>query len=234
MDSKILYDRLFLGKRSINYFKAQYGITDNEWKRISSIEKCKEHFGNDFKVRIFKLFNAKVSNEKDIYKWNKKAKNKLKSKKHYVFSEYCEIDKDGKIVSESPEKFYKTLEFIYENQSKKKLTKHLTWLEGGESIEEHERVCNYCGVSETVLGVLYNDESYTCKTKRKRGAWFELDREDAYKENNKYTKDNMVLCCYFCNNHKSDVISVSDMRKYFGQPMFMFLMSKYDYIKSKK
>lgn len=215
--------------------KKKDNITEEEYKNIKSQEQAESNFPNEsflvFKIK--KLFQSKVTQDKNIYKWNKDKKNKFKEKKSYVFSNYCTIDNNGEVVTKNLDNFYNDLKGIYEQQSKEKLKEHLTWLKKDTSIQEHEKVCNYCGVSEAVLGVLYNDESYTCKTKRKRGAWFELDRKDASTEDNKYTKDNMVLCCYFCNNHKSDVISVVDMRKYFGEPMFTFLMSKYEEVVKK-
>jgi hypothetical protein len=100
----------------------------------------------------------------------------------------------------------------------------LTWLTDDVSIELDEVCCAYCGVPERVLSGLFTNGF---KTKRGRGEWFEIDRMDALGDNNVYTKGNMVLCCYFCNNHKSDVISVIDMRKYFGQSIFEYLMAKY-------
>ena len=58
--------------------------------------------------------------------------------------------------------------------------------------------------------------------------------KDSSIEKNVYSKDNMVLCCYFCNNHKSDVVSLNDMRLYFGEKMFHFLIDKYELITNNK
>lgn len=127
--------------------------------------------------------------------------------------------------------FYNDLSKKYFNQNKAELSNELPWLKDDERIKGNEICCAYCGVSERILEGLYNNNF---RTKRGRGAWFEIDRMNAEGESNVYTKENMVLCCYFCNNHKSDVISVDDMRNYFGQPMFKFLMSKYKEVKSKK
>lgn len=114
------------------------------------------------------------------------------------------------------------------------LQKDLTWIKTSTHISLKDCVCYYCGINEKILNELYTDEKYTCKTKRNRGAWFELDRRDSRVLNNIYSKDNMVLCCYFCNNHKSDVISSEDMRSYFGEPMFKFLMNKHKILTMKK
>ena len=107
----------------------------------------------------------------------------------------------------------------------------MTWIKKSRHIHTNDSVCYYCGVNEQILKELYN-EGEVCKTKRNRGAWFELDRKDSKGENNVYSKDNMVLCCYFCNNHKSDVISTKDMRDYFGESMYNYLSDKIKQISS--
>lgn len=124
--------------------------------------------------------------------------------------------------------FYNDLYQRYLLQTKSQLSSLLSWINGREfGIKNNEICCAYCGIPEDVLDVLY---SKGFKTKRGRGAWFEIDRMNSKGDSNVYTKENMVLCCYFCNNHKSDVISVDDMRKYFGKSMFEFLMCKYKLI----
>jgi len=64
------------------------------------------------------------------------------------------------------------------------------------------------------------------RTKRNRGQWFEIDRKETKDGKNIYSTDNMVLCCYYCYNHKSDVISDLEMRKYFGESMYNYLSDK--------
>lgn len=77
--------------------------------------------------------------------------------------------------------------------------------------DNQEKVCHYCKLSEvdcqeiSIRGLL--------KSKRfpkngipgqgtSRGVWLEIDRVNPYLA---YTEENCVLCCYFCNNDKSDV-----------------------------
>ena len=155
--------------------------------------------------------------------------NREKNSKQYCFSSYSRIDKFGKSVEslEDFKAFYSDIKNQYKDQSKSLLQSHLPWIKDNIYIEPNDYVCYYCGISERILSKLYNDPKYTCKTKRNRGAWFELDRKDSSKDKNVYSKENMVLCCYFCNNHKSDVVSSFDMRMYFGEKMFLFLIDKY-------
>lgn len=71
---------------------------------------------------------------------------------------------------------------------------------------KQKRVCYYCGTEETVLAELFNEK--VLSSKRFRGRSLELERLDS--KGNKYNEKNCVLACYFCNNHKSDIISDED------------------------
>lgn len=82
------------------------------------------------------------------------------------------------------------------------------------------KVCNYCGLSEIQSQLIVKNG--LLKSKRfpqdglhgrgtSRGMWLEIDR---YDPNGLYEVDNMVLCCYFCNNDKSDVFHGDDYRKF--------------------
>ncbi|MEX2411667.1 MAG: hypothetical protein WD607_09940, partial [Candidatus Paceibacterota bacterium] len=77
---------------------------------------------------------------------------------------------------------------------------------------EQKRVCYYCGTEETVLAELFNEK--VLSSKRFRGRSLELERLDS--KGNKYNEKNCVLACYFCNNHKSDIISDGDFMTYFS------------------
>ena len=85
------------------------------------------------------------------------------------------------------------------------------------------RVCGYCGIEEIILKDLYDSDILS--TKRKRGRTLEIERKDS--KNNKYSPDNCILACYFCNNHKSDIISEEDHRKYFAKDIEQYLRDKH-------
>ena len=67
--------------------------------------------------------------------------------------------------------------------------------------------CSYCGISVDDIkslgeqGKLYNKRSET------RGYTLEIDRKEA---NGEYTKDNCCMCCYWCNNAKTDEFTVEE------------------------
>lgn len=222
----ILHDRLIKGKKVYKHYFENYKMGEIIFKSdFKSIPTCLKKYRNEFGVRSYKLFKSKVDNDSQIHKWNKKYQSKKEKEK--VFKDYCEIDPVGKSIKqkEAINKFCSDLKEKYTNQTKLRLKSQLIWIVQSAEVKDDEHICYYCGVSENILSTLYKDINYTCKTKRNRGAWFELDRKDA--KENRYTKDNIVLCCYFCNNHKSDVISGEDMRKYFGEKMFTYLIAQF-------
>jgi hypothetical protein len=229
----ILYDRLIKGKKVYRHYFENYKmdkiIFESDFK---SILTCLKKYRSEFVVRSYKLFKSKVDNDLKIYKWNKKYESKKQKQK--VFEDFCKISHDGKSSKKDEKipKFYDVLKDKYDKQTKRQLKSELTWISQSSEIKEDEHICYYCGISQNILSILYNDPKFTCKTKRNRGSWFELDRQNA--KVNSYTKENIVLCCYFCNNHKSDVISSEDMRNYFGEKMFNFLISQFNKLTKKK
>ena len=70
--------------------------------------------------------------------------------------------------------------------------------------------CSYCGISVDDIsslgqnGKLYNKRSET------RGYTLEIDRKEA---NGEYTKDNCCMCCYWCNNAKTDEFTVEEFKE---------------------
>ena len=65
--------------------------------------------------------------------------------------------------------------------------------------------CFYCGITEDIVESLIS--CYEIFTKRERGYKLEIDRKEAYQE---YSKSNSVLCCYWCNNAKTDEFSYTE------------------------
>lgn len=82
------------------------------------------------------------------------------------------------------------------------------------------KICYYCGITEqecqeiVVTGKLtsarfpiYGELSRG----HARGMWLEVDRK---MPKGPYSKENCVLCCYFCNNDKSDVFEGDEYKKF--------------------
>ena len=66
-------------------------------------------------------------------------------------------------------------------------------------IKPSNRECYYCHITEAIIDDLIDNQLIF--KKRFRGFTLEIDRK---KPNEEYTKDNSVLCCYWCNNAKTD------------------------------
>ncbi len=73
-----------------------------------------------------------------------------------------------------------------------------------------EKKCHYCDLTEEQMKVLW--EKTPKLTKRSRGKKLEIDRKDP---NPAYTSDgnNLVLCCYWCNNAKTDTFTEEEFKE---------------------
>lgn len=69
-----------------------------------------------------------------------------------------------------------------------------------------EKKCCYCECSQSELDSFYNKNA--SKRKSTRGKTLEIER----KCDEKYSKENCELSCYWCNNAKSDVFSYEEFK----------------------
>lgn len=76
---------------------------------------------------------------------------------------------------------------------------------------DKEKICFYCGLSEEfsqkiIHNGLLKSNRFPLNGKITRGVnrgyWLEIDRKNP---KGNYSFENCELCCYFCNNDKSDV-----------------------------
>ena len=84
-----------------------------------------------------------------------------------------------------------------------------------------DKKCSYCNISEedvryiVMNGILKSKrfpENGVLKQGKARGYYLEVDRKDAAL---KYSSENCVLACYFCNNDKSDVFDFKSYTLFF-------------------
>ena len=82
------------------------------------------------------------------------------------------------------------------------------------------KTCHYCGLreeecQEIVMTGLLTSNRFPQNGKlgrgQSRGVWLEVDRINP-KES--YSPQNCTLCCYFCNNDKSDVFNGMDYKEF--------------------
>jgi hypothetical protein len=94
--------------------------------------------------------------------------------------------------------------------------------------DDSKKICHYCGLTEQESQKVVKTNKLTSNRFPKngihgrgtsRGMWLEIDR---YQPNGKYEISNIVLCCYFCNNDKSDIFS-GDQYKLFMKNRISFL-----------
>jgi hypothetical protein len=85
----------------------------------------------------------------------------------------------------------------------------------------NDKKCYYCSISERQiqkvihLGLLKSKrfpKNGIFKRGVNRGYWLEIDRKNP---KGKYSEENCVPCCYFCNNDKSDVFHGIEYKKFF-------------------
>lgn len=74
-----------------------------------------------------------------------------------------------------------------------------------------ERKCEYCGITEAEIKSLLDSQKLSTKRIATRGRKLEFDRKEpelAYNQLN-----NIVLCCYWCNNAKTDTFTYKEFKK---------------------
>ena len=136
-----------------------------------------------------------------------------------VLKEYKIIYKDMSLVRERNKLFTdwknKKKEYIqkmkeayftnYENNLSIKTFKEFY----GCDKNQENRKCYYCGITEKQINLLIKKKLITTKRLYSRGKHLEVDQR---KPENGYTKENIVLCCYWCNNAKTDEFSEKEFK----------------------
>jgi 5-methylcytosine-specific restriction endonuclease McrA len=72
-----------------------------------------------------------------------------------------------------------------------------------------ELACEYCELTESDFRQLIERDLVRTKRLSTRGSTFEFDCRDPEQG---YTKDNVALCCYWCNNAKTDEYSTEEFK----------------------
>ena len=87
----------------------------------------------------------------------------------------------------------------------------------GNGFEQHKAKCYYCGTTQEELDKIF-DEKKGFISSNKFGKTMQIERLDSKKVGNEknYAPENTVLACPLCNNAKSDMISATDFKQYFG------------------
>ena len=102
----------------------------------------------------------------------------------------------------------KQLQAIHEQKMKRELDEQKFNLFYG--VDEKDRECSYCHITESKIKELAKSKKLKTKRIYSRGYGIEIDQIDAEKG---YTDGNIVLCCYWCNNAKTDEFNIDEFRK---------------------
>ncbi len=73
-----------------------------------------------------------------------------------------------------------------------------------------ERKCHYCNITEEKIRRLKKENKIKTKRFITRGKTLEVDRINPFQP---YEEGNLVLCCYWCNNAKTDEFSEEEFKK---------------------
>ncbi len=79
--------------------------------------------------------------------------------------------------------------------------------------DNYNRKCEYCGITEKNIKLLIDEEKINTKRLYSRGNHMEVDRKESSGE---YNKDNIALCCYWCNNAKTDEFTCEEFKDNVG------------------
>lgn len=71
--------------------------------------------------------------------------------------------------------------------------------------------CYYCGITEEEIKILIANNKIVTKRLQTRGRRLELERKEPNKPYDDF--ENLVICCYWCNNAKTDEFTESEFRK---------------------
>ncbi len=210
--------------------KIEYEIYRNEDKYYRVIyypfnAKCWGIKTKPNEEMVFNFFDRQLDNKINS------IKERYKKDKFIIFKYYL---KNKKIVLKSEEIWKKFIELKHKYGFEKiklngreysvkeiwqDLDKYNLSSKDNEEIEEEideekikelliNPVCEYCGITQDEVNKLF--KKHKIYTKRNRGYSMEIDRKEPFKG---YTKDNIVSCCYWCNNAKSDEFSYEEFKE---------------------
>lgn len=115
---------------------------------------------------------------------------------------YDKIDNWFKINNENLNEFYTKYKEHFEHQLPYKEFENFYG-----SDENSSRACYYCEITEKEIASLNSNRKIFTRRLYTRGLKMEIDRKDPF---GKYERNNIVLCCYWCNNAKTDEFSKTE------------------------
>ncbi|NCU31651.1 MAG: hypothetical protein EOM23_01650 [Candidatus Moranbacteria bacterium] len=178
---------LFLFDNILSDQMDQYSLKESKDKLIGA-------FGNyQIEQKKVDFYIAKYWAPSDE---NKKITDKLKIKEVYEkMRPWLETKKNSKFYNDYMCNCFKELERYYEGQFKK-----IFPIKDFQNMLKTAKKCHYCNITKEEIDILIN-AGKLFKKHITRGWDFEIDRKNPSLE---YSKENCVICCYWCNNAKTD------------------------------
>jgi len=130
-----------------------------------------------------------------------------------IYNDFCEI-KD--VSGETNRDKIKRIRGLYHNKKSKKdeswsftdFKSFYYWYVA--QYDKQKSCCEYCKTPEKNIAII--TRKIKAKGFKSRGKHLEVERRDSTVGNNKYNKDNCVLCCIFCNNAKSTLFKQDEFK----------------------
>ena len=175
-------------KKNLNILILKTIVEEKEYENVKHILSV-EHF-RDF-IRKMKIDPAFKEKYLDL---DRKSHQCRSNKENFEGLKIKEIDEMFKIwLAENKTKPFKDI-YILSFMKKEFFVKFY----GNDS--DH-RSCHYCGISEKQIQQLIDKDEIKTKRLATRGRTMEIDR---IRPNDDYDDANIVFCCYWCNNAKTD------------------------------
>ena len=123
-----------------------------------------------------------------------------------ILNTYNDFRKKHNDFEKKPEELWNIFEKTISEVYKMNVDDFKNWF-GADDVE---RKCHYCGISESDIQELLNGFSINKNFLfYPRGERMEVDRIDSFKG---YEKKNIELCCYWCNNAKTDEFNYDEFK----------------------
>lgn len=165
-----------------------------------NLEKYKYFIENEFENKFFYQ-----DLKRKLYQYSSSKEKVKEFDERYTIEEinniYKKWEADNPHLLKEIEKNYKPL--FYKNLSLEEFKDFY------HEDDYTDRKCDYCSLSEIEISQLIRDDKIFSKRLFQRGRSMEVDRKDSLQE---YSINNIVLCCYWCNNAKTDEFSYDEFK----------------------
>ena len=174
-------------------------------------ESLKERaFEEDLRIIAFNELILNKQIEFDFESFNIAKSREIKEKFKESFNDMAVVRKNNKTIKDW-EANNKTKLIDFKKKYFEEFEQNLSYEKFKEFYGDdgNDRICHYCKVTESEIKELHNNGRIITKRIYRRGKSHEIDRTNP---NGKYESGNIELCCYWCNNAKTDEFDENDFK----------------------